>query len=186
MNARAQLLHAAADDQLATLTDLISAADESMFRRPCAGREKLGDGTVGALAIHTIQNYDRILTFVGNGDESVPAGHADRVPAGHRRPRWVGKLGHQPPAHGPGMHDHDGSYTADSATPAELTARLSAVRAGLQRISRLTDQQLDAVPPQDSFRFCDGQRTLEQVIDALLRHQAHQVQMLSAALAQVP
>jgi hypothetical protein len=28
---------------------------------PCAGREKLGDGTVGAVAMHTADNYLRIV-----------------------------------------------------------------------------------------------------------------------------
>ncbi|MBV8713036.1 MAG: hypothetical protein JOY56_14705 [Solirubrobacterales bacterium] len=43
-------------------------------------------------------------------------------------------------------------------------------------------EQLDRVPAKDSFRFCDGERTLEQVLLGLLKHQDHQVQALRAAL----
>ncbi len=46
----------------------------------------------------------------------------------------------------------------------------------------MTDSQLDAIPPKDSFRFCDGQRSLEQVLASLLKHQAHQFDALKAAI----
>ena len=40
----------------------------------------------------------------------------------------------------------------------------------------------DAIPPKDSFRFCDGERTLEQVLVALLKHQGHQVDAIETAV----
>jgi hypothetical protein len=43
--------------------------------------------------------------------------------------------------------------------------------------------QLDAIPPDASSRFCEGRRTLEQVLAGLLEHQAHQIEALTAALA---
>jgi hypothetical protein len=39
------------------------------------------------------------------------------------------------------------------------------------------------VPPADQARFCDGQRTLEQVLSRMLKHQSHQIDALRAAIA---
>jgi hypothetical protein len=33
------------------------------------------------------------------------------------------------------------------------------------------------------MKFCDGQRTLEQILTSLLNHQSHQLDALRAALA---
>ena len=181
MSDRAQQLHATADTQMTALIELISHADESVLRRPCPGREKLGDGTVGALAAHTAEDYGRIASFLATGN-GASAGHTAGARNGHRTPRWFRSLGHQPPERGPSTDDHKERYAAQSATPADLLVRLCAARDQLKRIAQLTDQQLDAVPPKDSFRFCDGQRTLEQVLAGLVKHQENQVQMLTAAL----
>ncbi len=64
-----------------------------------------------------------------------------------------------------------------------MTRHLSGSRDALGQIAELTDSQLDATPPKDSFRFCDGQRTLGQVLASLLKHQRHQVDALKTALA---
>jgi hypothetical protein len=64
-----------------------------------------------------------------------------------------------------------------------VVEQLSASRASLGRLAELTDPQLDAIPPDGSFRFCDGQRTLEQVLASLLKHQAHQLEALRTAAA---
>ncbi len=77
---------------------------------------------------------------------------------------------------------HDGDYTAESVDLDGLLERLSAARDALSVLAELTDEQLDTVPPADSFRFCDGQRNLEQVVAGLLRHQSHQVDAVTAAL----
>jgi hypothetical protein len=61
--------------------------------------------------------------------------------------------------------------------------QLSASRDTLGRIAELTDNQLDAIPPDGTFRFCDGQGTLEQVLAGLLKHQGHQVDSLRSAVA---
>lgn len=66
-------------------------------------------------------------------------------------------------------HEHG---TADgSALPARIAAAQEAVRA----FRALSDEQLDAVPPDGAFRFCDGKRTLEQVLEGVIRHQQHHV-----------
>jgi hypothetical protein len=77
-------------------------------------------------------------------------------------------------------------YAAAPAQPREIAQRLAAAREDLAPIARLTDLQLDDIPPKGSFRFCDGQRTLEQVLAGLLQHQDRQVQTLEAALAVTP
>jgi hypothetical protein len=130
MTDRGQQLHATADAQVGGLIGLDLTLDETALRRPCPGREKLSDGTVGASARHTADNYHRIA-------------------------------------------DHDGGYTADAIDVGAVVEQLSASRDTLGQIAELTDTQLDAIPPDGSFRFCDGHRTLEQVLASLLKHQAH-------------
>lgn len=158
MTERGEQLHATADQQITELTGLIQTLDERSLRLQCAGREKLGDGTVAACAQHTADNYRRIAAFVAT---------SDRTSANHT----------------PDSHRHDEPYTAENTSPADLIEQLSGARQGLSRMSELTDRQLDKVPPKDSFRFCDGQRTLEQVLTGLLKHQAHQVRALQAAIS---
>jgi hypothetical protein len=107
-----------------------------------------------------------------------------RAPAGRSYPRLLRAFGHGPAdhaEHGPGAGQHDDQYTADSTDQGVLVKQLSAARDALGRIGELSDRQLDAIPPKDSFRFCDGQRTLEQVLASLLKHQSHQIEALEAA-----
>ena len=47
----------------------------------------------------------------------------------------------------------------------------------------LTDEQLDTAPPVSDMKFCDGQRTLEQIVTNLLNHQSHKLNAIKAALA---
>lgn len=154
------------------------------MRLPCPSREKLGDGTVAACAKHTTHNYQRIGEFVATTDQLSPD-HVSRRRGGHRIPRFLRTLGHETAAHsrhGPDSQGHGEAYTADDANRADLVEQLSAARKDLSRLAELTDRQLDDVPPKDSFRFCDGQRTLEQVLTGLLKHQHHQVCALKAAV----
>jgi hypothetical protein len=182
MTGRAKQLHAMADSQLATFSDLISAMDDSTLRLPCAGREKLGDGTIGACAQHTTDNYERIAEFIGSSDRLSRS--IDSTPQRrHRIPRLLRAVGHRPPDHAE-QGPPDDRYTADNADIDEMLGRLSATRATLERLAELTDRQLDTIPPDGSFRFCDGQRTLEQVLTGLLKHQGHQIDALTAAIAE--
>ena len=102
----------------------------------------------------------------------------------HRVPRFLRSLGHGPSDHaedGPSAGQHGDQYTADTTDPRAVVKQLSDSRGRLRRIAELTDSQLEAIPPKDSFRFCDGQRTLEQVLASLLKHQRHQIDALRAA-----
>ena len=178
MTQRARELSATAEGQIDELIDLLRALDAPALRRPCPGREKLGDGTVGAAVRHTADNYERIGDFVQTSDRRSAAAHG-----GHRIPRFLRALGHQPQDHASHDHaagagQHDNGYTAKSIDVDAVVDQLGAARAALGRIAELSDSQLDAIPPKDSFRFCDGRRTLEQVLAGLLKHQAHQLEAL--------
>jgi hypothetical protein len=188
MTERGSALHATADEQITELIVVISTADEVALRLPCPGREKLGDGTVGASIRHTADNYDRIAGFVQTSDRRSAA-HQPGQHGGHRIPRFLRAFGHAPPDHadpGPGAGQHDNDCTADNIDQRAVIAQLSASRHALGQIAALTDRQLDAIPLKDSFRFCDGQRTLEQVIASLLKHQRHQLDALKAATSSAP
>jgi hypothetical protein len=178
MTERGKQLHATADTQIAGLIALISTLDEATLRLPCPGREKLGDGTIAAAARHTADNYQRIATFVQTSDP-MSGTHAPTQHGAHRIPRFLRAIGH-----GPANHDKHapgaGQYTADTIDLTAVAKQLSATRDTLGKIAELTDTQLDAIPPKDSFRFCDGQRTLEQVLASLLKHQSHQLAALKA------
>jgi len=185
MTERGKQLHATADGQIAELIALISALDEAALSRPCPGREKLRDGTVAASAQHTADNYQRIAAFVQTSDRMSGA-HGPAQHGGHRMPRFLRAIGHGPSDHAehdPGAGQHDGGYTADTIDVDAVVAQLSPSRATLGRLAELTDGQLDQVPPDGSFRFCDGQRTFEQVLASLLKHQAHQLDALRSAVA---
>jgi hypothetical protein len=177
MTERAKQLHTTADDQLAELIGCLSTADETTLRLPCYGREKLGDGTVAASAQHTADNYQRIASFLQTSAR-LSAAHEPTPPGAHRIPRLLRALGHGPAdhvEHGAGPGQHDDHYTAENIDLSAIIKQLSGLRETLGHIAELSDRQLNAVPPKDSFRFCDGQRTLEQVLAGLLKHQGHQV-----------
>ncbi len=185
MTERSQQLHATADGQIAELIALISTPDDATLRLPCPGRERLGDGTIAACARHTADNYQRIADFVQTSDR-MSGTHAPAQRAGHRIPRFVRALGHGPAdhtEHRPRAEQHDEQYTAGDIDRNARVKQLTASRDTLARVAVLTDSQLDTIPPKDSFRFCDGQRTLEQILASLLKHQRHQVDALKTALA---
>ncbi len=185
MSERAEHLQTTAATQVGELIGLVSRADDATLRRPCPGREKLGDGTIGAMAAHTADNYQRIATLV-TISQRMAHRHGSRQQDRHRIPGSLRASGHAPPSqnqHQANGHSHQAGYTAETAQPTEIARRLTAARQDLARIAQLTDQQLNTIPPKDSFRFCDGQRTLEQVLAGLLKHQDHQIKTLKAALA---
>lgn len=184
MTERAESLHAMADRQVTELIELISKTDEEGLRRPCPGREKLGDGTIAALAMHTAENYQRIGAFVEASDR-IFARHGATRSDGRQIPRLLRILGHKPPQHdrhGPGAHEDATQYAAMNVGRDDLVERLTSAGEALGRMTELTDDQLDLVPPKDSFRFCDGQRNLEHVLRGILIHQSHQVEALKTAL----
>jgi hypothetical protein len=183
MTERGPQLHATADGQITELISLMSSVDEGTLRLPCPGREKLGDGTIAAAARHTAENYRRMAGFVKTSDQMSGAPSPSQHGA-HRTPRFLRAFGHGPAdhgEHGPDPGRHEDRYSADGIDSDVVIEQLSAARETLARIADLSDSQLDAIPAKDSFRFCDGQRTLEQVLASLLRHQRHQLDVLTTA-----
>jgi hypothetical protein len=155
MSQRAQQLCDEADRQIAELEQRLSAAGDAGLRRRCPGREKLGDGTVGAVAAHTIANYRRIASLVATAQDT-------------EAPHNVG---------------HDAAYRASDVDLDHLLAQLADARDALAAIGQLGDERLDTVPPAGTMKFADGARTLEDIFARLLKHQAHQVAAIAAALA---
>ncbi len=183
MTERGKQLYRTVDSQIAELIDLISTLDETALGLPCPGREKLGDGTLGAAARHTADNYERIAAFAqaaaGRSGTQGPAQHH-----GHRTPWLPRRMSYGPAdhaAHGPAGGQQRNQYAADNTHVDVVATQLAGARGALGAIAELTDTQLNAIPPKDSFRFCDGQRSLEQVLTGLLKHQSHQVEALKAA-----
>jgi len=173
-----QLLETAAG-QITELIDVLSRRGQVGLSLLCPGREKLGDGTVAALALHTADNYLRIARFL-EATSQVPAAQLDH----HLSSRMPLAHGRTPPRGGGGVHSdgtQDGDYTAQRANLPDLLERLCAGRDALSLLADLSDDHFDAAPPIGSFRFCDGQRTLEEVVVRLLRHQAHQIEAITAA-----
>lgn len=180
MSERSTQLFDTADWQISELISLFSERGEASLSLRCPGREKLGDGTVAALALHTADTYLRIAGFLQA---------TSRMPAAQRRSHRISRLfrtrGHTPPRHVEGGHDagtHDREYTAENLDIPGLLERLSAGRDALSLLTDLTDEQLDTIPPAGSFRFCNGQRTLEQVVGSLLNHQGHQIDAMKAVV----
>lgn len=185
MTERGRALHATADRQVAELIALVSTLDEAALRRPCPGREKLGDGSVGAIVRHTADNYQRIADFVQTSDR-LSGAHQPSPRSGHQIPRFLRAIGHgsadnAEPGRDAGQHDNGSS--SDKVDLGAVLEQLTDSRNTLGRIAELTDSQLAAIPPDGSFRFCDGQRTVEQVLASLVKHQGHQVQAVRTAFA---
>jgi hypothetical protein len=176
MSERATQLFQTADDQISDLIALLDEADDAALHAPCAGREKLGDGSVAAVAMHTADNYHRIAEYL---DADAQPGHR-KAGRRHRIPVFGG-------AHNrPGGQDHSGGageYRSDKIDRRGLFERLETARARLSPLAELSDERLAGVPPASEMRFADGQRTLEQIVVSLLNHQHHQCGALSAALA---
>jgi hypothetical protein len=144
-----------ADRQISELIGLLSTAGAAALKRACPGRGRLGDGTVGATASHTTDNYHRVAGFVET---------------------TVGHGGHAPVGHGSG-------YTAENIDLDRLLERLVAAKGALAVLADLSDEQLDVVPPAGDMKFCDGQRTIGQVVTGVLKHQRHQIDAVKAAVA---
>lgn len=155
MSERGSQLLQTAERQISELLAPISAAADGVLGRPCPGREKLGDGSIAAVASHVADTYLRIAGFASGG-QSPRLAEASR---------------------------HDTGYRADPVDRPRLLKRLADARTALGVLAELTDEQLGRVPPAGEARFCDGSRTTEQVLSSMLGHQRHQIDALLAAMA---
>jgi hypothetical protein len=170
-------LNTTANVQISELIDLLSTREEADLSLPCPGRAKLGDGTVAACASHAADNYLRIAAFLDSAQKTSTAHGQSGAP--HRTPSSLTARDH---ANGRVHGEHGVAHTAKQVDRRGLLQRLSAASNALSPLAGLTDEQLDTVPPASDMKFCDGQRTLEQIITNLLNHQSHQLDAIRAAL----
>jgi hypothetical protein len=167
MSERGTRLMAKADRQLSEMIEFFGSLDEADLRKPCpdeSAEDSAGD-TVGAVAAHMAQGYHFLGKFL-QADRHVPGSPA----TGNRKGR-----GHcYRPGHG---------RTFPPAALPDVVDRLTGGKAPIGLLADLTDEQLDSVPPAGSSRFSDGSRTLEQVIDEVIAHQAAHLVTLKRAVA---
>lgn len=185
MSERGIQLRQTADRQIFQLLGLVSSGGSAALSLPCPGREKLGNGTVAACAVHTANNYLRIAGFLQAASQT-PGAPTGTAHGRHQIPRLPLALDHRPRGHaesGADQAPHRGDYMTPTIDLDGLLERLSAGRDALNLLADLTDEQLDTVPPNGSFKFCDGQRTLEQVVASILKHQNHQLEAIKAAVS---
>jgi hypothetical protein len=175
VSGRAAQLFQTAEEQLSDLIAPLGAADQAALHAPCPGREKLGDGTVVAIAMHTADNYHRIAEYLSATTQ--PGSHKPQHR--HRSPALSEAHSRRP---GPDHNAGAAAYSSDNIDPRSLLERLATARARLKPLAELSDEQLAAVPPASEMRFADGQRTLDQIVVSLLTHQRHQCDALAAAL----
>jgi hypothetical protein len=144
--------------QLDEIAEFFGTLDEADLRKPCPdeGRDNPGD-TVGAVAGHVADGYHRLGAFLRS------AGYAGESPTGDTG------------------HGH-AQQRSPEATP-DLLQRLIAGKAPISLLAELTDEQLDGVPAAGSSRFSDGRRTLEQIIDQVIAHQAAHLAAMRRAVA---
>jgi hypothetical protein len=152
-------LVATLDAQVSELMDVLHANGEDALGRQCIGRENLGDGTIAAAALHAADSYQRIAQLVQRAATMAAAGTDEHFPQR--------------------SHGHDATYTAENV---QLDDVIHQVVEGRRRlvaaVAELSDAQLRLVPPAGSARFCDGQRTLEEVVAAALSHQQQHIKAI--------
>jgi len=159
MGERGTRLMEKANGQLSEIIEFFGTLDEADLRKPCADEsaEHSAGDTVGAVAAHMAEGYHHLGRFL------QAAGYVPGQPAAGNN------------------HGHDHGH-APEALPG-IRDRLTAGKVPLGLLADLTDEQLDSVPPAGSSRFSDGRRTLEQVIDAVIAHQAAHLVTLKRAVA---
>ena len=167
MSERGTRLMAKADRQLSEMIEFFGTLDEADLHKPCpdeSAEDSAGD-TVGAVAAHMAQGYHFLGKFLqADGYVSGSPATGNRKGRGHR----------YRPGHG---------RTFPPATLPDVVDRLTGGKAPIDLLADLTDEQLDSVPPAGSSRFSDGSRTLEQVIDEVIAHQAAHLVTLRRAVA---
>lgn len=157
MSDRGTELMAKVLEQLDQASALLAGSDESALHRPYVDRE--GDhsaNSVGSAALHFIEGYQKIGRLL-KGAGYVSASLAEGAP--------------QPHGHGK-HHDPDMS---------DVVKGLDAAKIRLTLLADLSDEQLDSVPSVRN-QWADGERTLLQVLDTIIDHQAGHLASLQDAL----
>jgi hypothetical protein len=162
VSARGTDLMNKASSQLAEATGLVDKLTEAELSALCPDESDDGAGhTVGAVAAHLAEGYGRLGQFLR------ASGYAPHTSATD--------------SHDHASHEHHGEGPVLESVPAVLN-RLAAGTASVGLLAGLTDQQLDSVPDDRSSRFSDGRRTLAQVLDVAIAHQAEHLAALKRAV----
>ncbi len=167
VNERGTELMRKASRQLDEMAEFFGTLNDADLRKPCPD-DDTGDSdgdTVGAVAAHMAQGYHFLGKFLqADGYVLGSPAMGNRKGRGHR----------YRPGHG---------RTFPPAALPDVVDRLTGGKAPIGLLADLTDEQLDSVPPAGSSRFSDGSRTLEQVIDEVIAHQAAHLVTLKRAVA---
>ena len=139
MSERGTQLFQMADGQLSELIGLLSTCDEAGLILPCPGRQKLADGTVGAVATHTAANYVRIAGLIA-ADPTAPPSNGTHRSLRSNTSRF-GRRGQG--EHGPRMH---GPGAAGPTDRAGVLDRLSRGREAMRVLAGLTDDSSTPCP----------------------------------------
>lgn len=161
MSGRGEKLMGKVTRQIDDIAEVFATLSEADLAKPRPASEESGKSghvakgrSVGDAAAHIAEGYHFIVRFLRR------AGHVPGAPAGVR-------------IHGRGP---------EPSLP-ELRKRLAEAKPEVGVIADLTDEQLDNVPPPKSSRFSDGRRSLEQVIEEAIAHQAGHLNDLKRAVA---
>jgi len=161
MSARGEALMNKVTRQIEDIAQVFATLSDSDLSRPRSTgedsdrtRHAAKGNSVGDAAAHIAEGYHFIARFLRS------AGYVSGAPAG-------GSIHGRAPA--PDL-------------PA-LRKRLDQAKTEVGVIADLTDEQLESVPPARSSRFSNGRRSLEQVIEEAITHQAQHLADLKAAVA---
>jgi hypothetical protein len=171
MSERGAKLMTKASRQLDEIAGFLGTLDEADLHKPCPDESgatggHAGGGSVGATFAHIADGYQHLGRFLQGtgyvaGSPSAGSSH-----------------GHE---HRHGHGDHHGHTPAPQALP-DLRDRLISGKAPIALLADLADDHLDTVTPAVN-PFSDGRRTLEQVIEAVIAHQAEHLATVKRALA---
>jgi hypothetical protein len=175
---RSRQLAAKAERQLSGTVEFLTGLADSDLQAPCDDEQ--GGGTVGSLATHLTQGYNQASTFLrlrkfaamhGNGSGG---GISAALGTGH------GMFG----GHGHAFaHAHSAQ---DTLSLEDMIARLKRDgKSVIEMLEALNDEELSSVPPAIG-NIADGHKTLGQVTNDIIDHQAVHLENLKKAIARQP
>jgi hypothetical protein len=158
------------------LADMLASLTEADLALPCADPS---GGTVSEIVTHLSEGAPEVFAYLAavlSGSYTPPAPKAP-IDSQHH---------HDHDHDHDGQHDHDGGATPQSVQPAVV---LELVRARRQIftefLAKLTDEQLESVAPV-APGITDGTRTLAEVIDDMIDHQAQHLAYMRESVQRRP
>lgn len=140
--------------QLSEMTEFFATLSENDLSKPC--RVGDADETVGALAAHVAEGYHNLGRILQTASHT-PNGDASE-------------------------HGHGRTSVSGPASLPALVQRLADGKEPIGRLAGLSAEQLASTPPAIPH-LSDGRRTLENVIEDAITHQAEHLAALRQAVA---